>query len=371
MDFFAHQSIRKYTLALLDEFNDIYIERIDKNNNKNYVNVPISFGSKDKAFVLNQKEINQWLQGNYNVLPRMSLSLLTMTRDMKRDTNRLHTINKTKDGQNFTFQYNAVSFSFTFELAIATRSMTELAVILEQVLPSFNPSIRLVVKEIELHEEPTSIPVNLVSVDLDLPNNITSDDDIRIVGATIMMELKGNIYQPFKDSEIIKQVRLYFNPYIEESDIEERRRSIKYEFGVDENTHMMEDGTLFKMDFDQENTVGKNAPNYWYLLDNEGNPVLNEQGIPVLADGVINIEGIDSAPTASSANYKLNFIDVDDEDGFTYIWNVISGNATIVANNKNPVSIYFGEPSTVVLQAQVIDRQGNISNFTTKSITVV
>lgn len=370
MEFFAHKSIRKYTLALLDTFNDIYVERIDRNSNKNYINVPITFGSKDKAFVLNQKELDQWLQGNYNILPRMSLSLLTMTRDIKRDTNRLHTINKTVDGKTLNFQYNAVAYAFTFELAIATRSMSELSVILEQILPSFNPSIRLVVKEMELHDEPTSIPVNLLSVDLDLPNNIGSDDDIRIVGATIMLELKGNIYQPFKETSLIEQVRLYFSAWEPSNELQEEKKSIKYEFAVDPDTHTMEEGTLFKMDFAQTETEGLNAPNYWYMIDQDGSPILDEKGIPLLGDGLINIEGLSTVPVRTNSTYKLNFIDVDDEDFFTYIWNVLSGNATVFENNQNPVTIAFGEASTVVLQAQVIDKQGNISSYTTKTITV-
>lgn len=370
MEFFSHKSIRKYTLALLDTFNDIYVERIERNDNRSYFKVPITFGSKDKAFVLNQKEIDQWLQGNYNILPRMSLSLLTMTRDYKRDTNRLHEINKTKNGETFTFQYNAVAFNFTFELAIATRSMSELAMILEQILPSFNPSVRLVVKEMELHEDPTSIPVNLMSVDLDLPNNIGSDDDIRIVGATLMLELKGNIYQPFKDAGLIEMVRLYFNPYIEDEDIQDERRSIKYEFSVDPETKMMEAGSMFKTDFDQLDKVEKNHPSSWYLLDQDGTPIVDEKGIPVLGEGLFFIEGLDEIGANGYTDYKLNFIDVDDETDFIYIWNVLSGNATIQQNNQNPVTVAFGEPSDVVLQAQIIDHRGNISNFTTKTIQV-
>jgi hypothetical protein len=371
MEFFSHKSIRKYTLALLDTFNDIYVERIERNDNKTYYKVPITFGSKDKAFVLNQKELDQWLQGNFNILPRMSLSLLTMTRDYKRDTNRLHEINKTKDGETFTFQYNAVAYTFTFELAVACRSMSELTMVLEQILPSFNPSVRLVVKEMELHEEPTSIPVNLISVDLDLPNNISSDDDIRIVGATLILELKGNIYQPFKDASLIEMVRLYFNPYIEDIDIKEERRSIKYEFSVDPETKMMEPESLFKTDFDQLDKVEKNPPSSWYLLDQEGVPVVDEKGIPVLAEGLFFIEGSDSVSVNSTGTYTLNFIDVDDEDYFIYIWNVLSGNASIQSNNKNPVTLVFGEASEVVLQAQIVDHRGNISDYTTKTIQVI
>lgn len=345
MEFFSHQSIRKYTLGLLDTFNDIYLERIDRAGIKNYINVPISFGSKDKAFVLNQKELEQWYQGNYNVLPRMSLSLLTMNKDSKRDTSRLHTINAKKDGQNYTFQYNAVSYTFTYELAIATRSMSELTNVLEQILPSFNPSVRLVIKEMELHEEPTSIPVNLLSVDLDLPNNIGSEDDIRIVGATIMLELKGNIYQPFKDADIIKYVRLYYNAWDPANTIAEEKRSIKYEFSVDEETHMQMPETVVRTDFNQLEIEGLNPP------------VVSS----ILGDAVVSV--------GTSYSYKMLFSDVDDEKGFVFVWNIISGSATIFQNNINPISLLPMVAGDITIQGQVIDRQGNASNFIILNIT--
>ena len=343
MEFFSHQSIRKYTLALLDTFNDIQIERMGKNNTPFYVPVPISFGSKDKAFVLSTKELEQWQQGNYNILPRMSLSLLTMNKENKRDTNRLHTINKVVDGKTINFQYNAVSYIFTYELAIATRGMNELSMILEQILPYFNPSVRLTVKEIEMHENPTSIPVNLLSVDLDLPNNIGSEDDIRIVGATLMLELKGNLYQPFRGEGVIEMVRLYFNAWENET-IQDTAKSIKYEFSVDSDTHLMIPSTLEKTDFDQLDTVGKNPP------------------------VISNIEGSTSINVGEQTQYKVIFSDPDDEDFFRYIWNVLSGEA-MISGTKDVIALTATQAGSITIQVQIVDKWGNISNFKTLSIT--
>jgi hypothetical protein len=185
-----------------------------------------------------------------------------------------------------------------------------------------------------------------------------------------MLELKGNIYQPFKEVGLIEMVRLYFNPYIEDEDIQDERRSIKYEFSVDPETKMMESGTMLKTDFDQLNKVEKNAPSSWYMTDQDGVMILDEKGIPVLGEGTFFIEGSNEVIANTYSQYKLNFIDVDDEDHFVYIWNVLSGNATIQQNNQNPITMAFGEPSDVVLQAQIVDHRGNVSNYTTKTIQV-
>jgi hypothetical protein len=341
MEFFAHQTIKKYTLALLDTFNDIKVERKNKSGTPYYITVPITFGSKNKAFVLSQQDVDQWKTGNTNFLPRMSLSLLTMLKDNKRDTNRLHKIHKSFADKSATFQYNAVAYTFTFELALAALSLTELSMMLEQLLTRFNPSVRINVMEMLIQDEPSSLPVNLLSVDVDLPSNLGPEDDIRIVNATLMLELKGNIYQPFTDSALIEQVRLYMNPWYDDKLISEERRSVKYELSVEDGVVQ----TTTKTDFADIDTIAKNPP--------------------VLAE----INGLDTVLANSQNYYTAIFSDVDDELNFTYIWNILSGNATKTGTGAT-ISVTPTTVGTVLLQCQVIDRDGNVSNFITKTITV-
>lgn len=347
-NFFAHNTIRKYTLGLLDTFNDIQVERTLADTSKQYITVPITYGSRDKAFVFSEMDVENFQKNNYNVLPRMALSLLTLNKDQKRDTNKFNKINKTINGNIVTFQYNAVSYTFTYELAIATRSMTELAMILEQILPHFNPTYNLRVKELDLQEDDTTVPVSLMSVDLDAPNNIGQDDDIRICSGTIMLDVRGSIYQPFTDASVIENVRLYLNTWDANNTISEERRSIKYEFDVANNVFVPNSGST--VDFENNDTVAKNAP------------------VVTIINGPISV------PVLTQSAYTVVFTDVDDEDTFTYIWNIISdgvGSATIISNNQNPITINALVVGTVTLQVQVMDRDNNISNIVTKLITIV
>jgi hypothetical protein len=368
MDFFHHQTIRKYTASLLDTFNDIYIQRTDKNNNLIYHNVPVTFGSKDKAFVFSELDLEQWKSGNYNILPRMSLSLLSMTADTARNTNRLHVINKTINGNNISFQYNAVAYKLKYQLDIATKSLTELSMVLEQILPYFNPSLNINVMELDILEEPTSIKISLDGVDLDLPEGLAVDAELRIVGARLSLSLYGNIYMPFKDSAVIKLVRLYLNSQQDTEILGTSDRKEKIEFDVVNGEY--KDRSMYKLDFIEKDTVAKNAPNYMYSYDSNGNKIRDNQNIPVLIKGGLYITGNSTVSKNTQSNYKLNFVDCDDEDHFTYIWNILQGKATIFQNNVNPVIINFGAVGAVVLQGQVIDRNGNISNFATYNITV-
>ncbi len=323
--YFHHNTIRKYTLGLLDTFNNLQVERT-LTNDKGYVNVPITFGSKDKAFVMTETDVEQWKTGNYNVLPRMSLSLLTINKDQKRDLNKLHTINKTVNGKTLTFQYNAVSYVFTYELAIATRSMTELTMLLEQILPHFNPTYNLLIKEMDIQEEPTLVPVSLMSTDIDLPTN-TSQDDIRICSAMLILDVRGNVYQPFTDTDMIESVRMYMN-----MNTDEEQRSIKYEFDVDDTN------TLKVTDYDNMGTVNSNPP------------VLSEiQGLTNILQG--------------THNYTAIFTDVDDEKDFIYLWNILpSSVGTATVTNSNPTILNALTSGSLDLMCQVVDRSGNISN---------
>jgi hypothetical protein len=366
--FFHHQIIRKYTTALLDTFNNLQVERTLSNNTKQYVTVPITYGSKDKAFVFNQMERDTFMTNNYNVLPRMALQLITLNKDTKRDTNKLHTINKTVDNNIITFQYNATSFIYTYELAIATRSMTELAMIVEQIAPKFNPTYNIRIQELIIQDEPTTIPVSLMSIDLDTPDTLGQDDDIRICTAICMLEVRGHMYQPFTDAAMIANVRLYMSVWDEEQI--DKDRDIKLEFDVSQDTKQMIPGTLFKTDWDASDNLSTNTPNNWYLIAQDGTVMYNQSGIPVLSPGTLFIEGSTTGTVGVSSVYKLNMIDVDDETGFIYLWNVLSGNATITQNNTNPVSITPTASGVVLVQAQVVDNDGNISSYVTKNIIV-
>lgn len=371
--FYSHNIIKKYTTGLLDTFNNLTVERTMSNNTKSYITVPITYGSRDKAFVMSQMDIEQFLTNNYNVLPRMALSLTSINKRSKNDTNKLQTINKINrvvGDKTITFQYNAVAYNFNYELAIAARSMIELSMILEQILPHFNPTHNLRIMELDIQEEPTTIPVGIVSTELDVQTNIHQDDDIRIAGATIMLELRGNVYQPFTDAAMIDNVRLYFNAW-NDTTIADTKRNIKYEFDVDPNAHTMIPNTLFKTDWAESNDVGKNAPGNWYLIAQDGTAILNQEGIPVLSPNTMFISGNTTMEISSTSQYKINFMDVDDETGFIYLWNILSGNAIISQNNVNPVTITSSANAGVILlQAQVVDKDGNASAYTTKNIIV-
>lgn len=335
MEYFFFETTKKYTKSLLDLFNDIQVrKKIDENTDK-YVTVPISFGSKDAASVFSDTELDQLLSGNFNILPRMSLSLISMERDDQRATSRFQIPIKDINGKTITFQHNCVPYSFDFVLSIATRSLTDLTSILEQVLPFFNPNINLRVRELEWLTEPTTIQVEMISVDYELPDE-NDGADIRVCSANLTMRLHGNIYPPLKNSALINQVKLYLSPVV---DFSEDSKEIVHKFDIDDTTNTMDVNTYVRIDYGQE----------W----NKVKPTISK------------VEGIfTNLPIQQNMQYKIIYND-DTDDNIKFIINVLEDNGVepIISKQLNYFTVFAKNQGSLKLSVQAInsfDLQSNI-----------
>ena len=264
MEFFKFDTIKKYTKSLLDTFNDIQVEKYINETDTKLVTIPISFGSKDAASVFSEKETEQLLQGNFNILPRMSLSLVDMERDEQRATSRFQIPIRIEgpDGKITQYQHNCVPYVFTFTLNVVTKTLTDLTTIIEQILPFFNPNINLKVRELDWLSEPTTVNVELMSVTYDLPSEYDGLD-IRICTADIMMRVHGNIYPPIKNSTLIKNIKYYLSAVADFGQINE---DIVHKYKVDEDTFRVLPEFFERLDYDSK--WNKDAPVLTEILGN-------------------------------------------------------------------------------------------------------
>lgn len=198
--FYHHHTVRKYTISLLDVFNDIEVPRYnDEGLLIKTINVPIVFAStRDRAVQLIEQDYTA-TEGQQVLLPRMALSLTSLEKATSRDTNRYNKVNlnKVEDGS-VSYQYNSVAYDFSFTLSIMTRTMTDLMVIVEQILPMFRPTMNMRFRELEFANEDTSVPVNLGAVSFDFPESMDEDDNIKILSATIDLSIRGALHLPIK-----------------------------------------------------------------------------------------------------------------------------------------------------------------------------
>jgi len=213
MQYFFHNSVKNYTIALLELFNDIHVPRYKQNGDAlSDIVLPIKFGNRDKAYMLSEYDIDNLHNGNVNILPRMVLQFDGMAKAPDRDTNKLSKINKRKvnsdpDSLLYNYHYNAVAYDFNYTVFIACRTFTDATIVVEQIAPMFRPDVTLKIQELDIQEKPTSVPVQIDDFTFTLPEDL-SDEDIRIIEVEFPVSVKGNLYLPIKDAEVIKKITI-------------------------------------------------------------------------------------------------------------------------------------------------------------------
>jgi hypothetical protein len=210
MNYFYHNSIRNYTIALLDLFNDIHIPRYDKNGDRiQDITVPIKFGTREKGYILSSQDYENLHNGNVNVLPKMILEFNSLSKAQDRNTNKNSRINKRTPAVEQVlkeYQYNAVAYDFEFTLHFATKTFTDCTIIIEQIAPMFRPDISIKIQELDIQEEPTTVPVAIGDFDIEIPD--LEHGEIRIIEGSLPITLKGNLYLPIKDQGVIRDIEV-------------------------------------------------------------------------------------------------------------------------------------------------------------------
>lgn len=204
---FFYGTFRKYIVSMLNSHKNIKIQKVV--DNVLYENsVPITWGSMerlnyhtDEAYVENGK-------GFQSHLPRMGLTLDGFTYDSNRKVARL-----AKEYMHITNdisapQYPPVPYTFEFTLHIMTKTLEDYFQIIEQIIPYYNPSRNMNIKEIPFQEDTVSTKVEISSISFDPDIDYDENGQQRLVNGSISYTLYGNVYMPIKhqDPAIIHQV---------------------------------------------------------------------------------------------------------------------------------------------------------------------
>lgn len=208
---YYHRTISKYVGALLDLFNDLKVQVKDSKGNLIEKNIPVVYARRDKEIISRMLSTEGMTSGNTNILPRAFLSLDVVQRDQTRQTNKSTKINVRKNIDSMDFQYNSIAMRFTFTLSVVCRGMNEASMILEQIIPMFNPYVALDINDADNLNEPTRCIITCPDCTFEADDYDEFSQNLVTVIATI--ELLGNIYQPIKDYSKIKEfiANGYFN----------------------------------------------------------------------------------------------------------------------------------------------------------------
>lgn len=199
---FHHNTIRRYTLALLNFFNKMEIQYEDDSGQIISKTIPIRYKSREKALSID-KSTEQILAGVTNVLPRAELELTGLTPESDRQVSKYLKINRNRKGEYAEFQWNCISYNFTYQVKVLCRGMNEVSQIIEQVAPKFNPNVAIDVRDAEGEQEPTRIPVQLSSIDFEVPEYDETSNNV----CTVVFDLSvsGYLFEPIKTYSIVKE----------------------------------------------------------------------------------------------------------------------------------------------------------------------
>ena len=328
--FYHHGTIRTYTGAILDLFNDLEVQYKNSKGEISSRNVPVRFSSREKSSILDEHTVEQISSGNYNVLPRANLLWSAIVKSDNRTTNKHVKVNTKANEDNFEFLYNSVPYELMFELAIVCRGMNEATMIIEQIAAKFNPIVNIDVYDAVNLNKPTRIPVTLL--DIGISTDGYEELSSNIITISCGLSVKGNIFPPIKTIERIKEFKMII------SDIPGNAENINQEH-------------YKKIVFDSE-IIDKKVQNLEmsYVDYIDTHPKI----IDIVGDNV-NIGSNDILAIWEDIDSTIREL--------IFEWNIISGNATISAD-KDKAKLLVSEAGDIEVMLKITDENGNYTSKT-------
>jgi len=240
-NFYNPKTIWGVTVAFLDMFNDMYVERyIDADYNnplgsydryqstsatenwlsahsadiRKVIKVPIVYGLVDKpqqTALQRLKQEESPLYNYYMTVPRMGVNLVgvAFASDRAKSLNEerfwLDEALALGSAESLKTDFEPAPYDYNFTLNIRTESMEDLSQILQNILPYFTPKNMLRVKEFNFLNIERDLPIALLSVNLDFPMEL-GEEQMREVNATIDFMVEGWQYKPVSIGKLVKYI---------------------------------------------------------------------------------------------------------------------------------------------------------------------
>lgn len=205
---FYHNTIRRYTLALLDFFNNMEVQYLSDGDQIVTKSVPIRYKTREKLLSID-KSTEQTLTGNTNVLPRAELELTGLSPDTDRQMSKYLKINRLRKDTEADYQWNCLSYTFSYKVSVLCRGLNEVSQLIEQVAPKFNPNVAIDIRDAENEQEPTRVTLQLGGVDFEVQEYEEKSNNICTV--SFDLTLYGYLFQPIKSYSIVKEFKVNLN----------------------------------------------------------------------------------------------------------------------------------------------------------------
>jgi len=209
-DYFYHSTIRKYVVCFGTLFNNIYVAKPQEDGSTKKYRVPLAYAAKEK-YIRRIQEFETLMVGendprDVTYLPRMSFELKNMMFDSSRKRNTLYKnriLESTSDKMSYT--YSEIPYNLEFNLHILTRKMDEGLQIIEQILPYFSPEFTVTV-DLGSFARKIDIPITLSAYNQSIEFEGEADEgtDYRVISWELNFLMRGYLYGPVKNADIIK-----------------------------------------------------------------------------------------------------------------------------------------------------------------------
>lgn len=235
-DYFYHKRIRKSVSAFGALFTKLHVMRTNKAGKViSTVRVPLSYAPRSKYIARIQGIDGNDLQREEAValkLPRMSFEITSLTYDSTRQLPKInHQLLQTTDSSTTKRAKMSpqVPYNITFSLSIYAKTQDDALQIVEQILPTFNPSYTLTIKPFDdFSDVKEDVPITLQSVAFlaDYEGDLGSRNVIQYV---LDFEMKMAFTGSITNQNVIKKS-------ITEYDFKENVDAFKIEYQPDPTT---------------------------------------------------------------------------------------------------------------------------------------
>tara|TARA_B100001057_G_scaffold163442_1_gene164089 strand:+ start:561 stop:1367 length:807 start_codon:yes stop_codon:yes gene_type:complete len=207
---FYNEGMRKLTIAFGQLFNNIIVQ--NKNSTgaiTKRFKVPLAYAPKEKFLVRLDEQSNLENRQFATTLPRLGFEITGLSYDPSRKLNKMNKTIKVKeneDGKVNYYNYTAVPYNINFSLYSFTATAENGLMIIEQILPWFQPEYTVTMKVIPEMDITRDIPIILNSVNYEDSYN-GEFTQRRAVIYTLNFTAKTYLYGPMNNSKVIKKVQ--------------------------------------------------------------------------------------------------------------------------------------------------------------------
>ena len=199
---FYYHSIRKLVVAFGALFQDIYIERRNKNHElQKHILVPLSYGPKQK-YLVRIKENPILESGNIAIsIPRMAFLIDGIAYNPVRKLQSRTTNEFAYSYNQKRVQYVPVPYDINFSLYILIDNAEDGTQILEQILPFFTPEFTVTVNTLPDLALSHDVPVTLTNATFE-DNFDTEFSDKRVIIWTLQFTMQGWVFGPVSEDNV-------------------------------------------------------------------------------------------------------------------------------------------------------------------------